>query len=148
MKAKALAIACASVVFIVSVSACRGSSSGGLRVRALRTAKARQVALVKANLLTERQPQLLASYRRVPLGFEANQGQTDRRVKFLSRASGYTLFLTPNETLLSFNRLSPTSQRRLRHDMVVDRGRASNNAITGTVLRMRLVGANAAAEIS
>jgi hypothetical protein len=28
-----------------------------------------------------------------PLSFEANQGQTDSRVRFLSRGSGYTLFL-------------------------------------------------------
>jgi hypothetical protein len=33
-------------------------------------------------------------YNQVPLGFEANQGQTDHQVKFLARAPGYTLFLT------------------------------------------------------
>src|SRR6266436_6288903 len=35
-----------------------------------------------------------------PLSFEANQGQTDRRVRFLSRGSGYTLFLDPGEAVL------------------------------------------------
>jgi hypothetical protein len=35
------------------------------------------------------------------LGFEANQGQTDPRVKFLSRGAGYTLFLTDNEAVFS-----------------------------------------------
>ena len=30
----------------------------------------------------------------VPLSFEANQGQTDSQVKFLSRGDGYSLFLT------------------------------------------------------
>ena len=30
----------------------------------------------------------------MPLGAEANQGQTDSQVKFLARGSGYTLFLT------------------------------------------------------
>ena len=37
----------------------------------------------------------------LPLSFEPNQGQTDSRVKFLSRGSGYTLFLTGDEAVLS-----------------------------------------------
>src|SRR5258707_6185070 len=32
-----------------------------------------------------------------PMSFEANQGQTDGEVKFLSRGRGYTLFLTPTQ---------------------------------------------------
>ncbi len=40
-------------------------------------------------------------YGKLPLSFEANQGQTDRRVKFLSRGQGYSLFLTPTEAVLS-----------------------------------------------
>ena len=35
----------------------------------------------------------------VPLNFEANQGQTDSHVKFLSRGDGYSLFLTSNEEI-------------------------------------------------
>src|SRR5216684_862777 len=34
------------------------------------------------------------AYGKLPLHFEANQGQTDSGVKFLSRGRGYTLFLT------------------------------------------------------
>src|SRR5205807_1317096 len=41
------------------------------------------------------------SYGKLPLSFEANQGQTDPRVKFLSRGSGYTLFLTGDEAVLA-----------------------------------------------
>jgi len=44
------------------------------------------------------------AYAKLPLSFEANQGQTDNEVKFLSRASRYTLFLTPTEMVLSFNK--------------------------------------------
>src|ERR1051326_3149667 len=36
----------------------------------------------------------------LPLSFEANQGQTDARVQFLSRGSDYTLFLSSHEALL------------------------------------------------
>ncbi len=42
-----------------------------------------------------------AIYGKLPLSFEANRGQTDWRVKFLSRGHGYTLFLTPGEAVLA-----------------------------------------------
>ncbi|MCH8197418.1 MAG: SBBP repeat-containing protein, partial [Proteobacteria bacterium] len=42
-----------------------------------------------------------ANYGKLPLIFEANRGQTDARVKFLSRGPGYTLYLTPGEAVLS-----------------------------------------------
>ncbi|MGA2075544.1 MAG: hypothetical protein ABSH52_18800, partial [Terriglobia bacterium] len=42
-------------------------------------------------------PRLIAKYGRLPLSFEANGGQADARVKFLSRGRGYGLFLTGNE---------------------------------------------------
>jgi hypothetical protein len=35
-----------------------------------------------------------AAYGKLPISFEANHGQTDARVDFLSRGSGYSLFLT------------------------------------------------------
>jgi hypothetical protein len=41
--------------------------------------------------------------------FEINAGQTDSRVKFLSRAPGYTLFLTDKEAVLSLPAGSPVS---------------------------------------
>src|SRR5512136_987886 len=36
-----------------------------------------------------------------PLTFEANHGQVDGRVRFLSRGPGFTLFLTADEAVLS-----------------------------------------------
>ena len=39
------------------------------------------------------QAPVLETYGKLPLAFEANQGQTDAQVKFISRGSGYTLFL-------------------------------------------------------
>ena len=43
------------------------------------------------------------SYR-VPRSFEENQGQTTAQVRFLSRGSGYTLFLTSTEAVMSLRR--------------------------------------------
>jgi uncharacterized protein (TIGR03437 family) len=42
-----------------------------------------------------------AALMAVPLSFEANQGQTDSQVKFLSRGDGYGLFLTSNEVVFT-----------------------------------------------
>src|SRR5712671_3579063 len=46
------------------------------------------------------QGRILDQYGKLPLSFEANYGQTDGRVKFLSRTSGYSLFLTGDEAVL------------------------------------------------
>lgn len=42
-----------------------------------------------------------SNYGHVPLMFEANQGQTDSQVKFLSQGKGYTLFLTSGGMVLA-----------------------------------------------
>jgi len=42
-----------------------------------------------------------AALAAVPLRFEANQGQTDSQVKFLSRGDGYSLFLTSSEVVFT-----------------------------------------------
>ena len=47
------------------------------------------------------QARLVEAYGMLPLSFEINKGQTDSQVKFLSRGSGYSLFLTGNEAVLS-----------------------------------------------
>src|SRR5271167_2182058 len=50
------------------------------------------------------QPRVAESYGKLPLSFEINKGQTDSQVKFLSRGSGYSLFLTGNEAVLSLRK--------------------------------------------
>jgi hypothetical protein len=60
---------------------------------------------------TKIQPKLVASYGTLPLSFEANQGQTDSRVRFLARGGGYTIFLTDNEAVLTLRKSSPGTGR-------------------------------------
>ena len=43
------------------------------------------------------------NYGKLPLSFEANHGQTDPRVKFLSRTGGYSLFLTGDEAVFALS---------------------------------------------
>jgi hypothetical protein len=57
-------------------------------------------------------PMVTSSFARLPLSFEPNLGQTDARVKFLSRGHGYTLFLTPTEALLSMREPAKDSSLR------------------------------------
>jgi hypothetical protein len=80
--------------------------------------------------------QLAAAYGQVPLSFEANQGQTDSQVRFLSRGSGYALFLTPGETVVSLHKPGGPGNDG-----------AAVQASADTVLHTRLVGANAAPQV-
>jgi hypothetical protein len=54
---------------------------------------------------------LIETYDKLPLRFEGNRGQTDGQVKFLSRAHGYSLFLTATEAVLALRKPSPMSAR-------------------------------------
>ena len=51
----------------------------------------------------EPDPRAAEALARLPLAFEANRGQTDSRVRFLSRGRGYTMFLMPGGAVLSLN---------------------------------------------
>src|SRR3989475_8787609 len=83
--------------------------------------------------------QVLVAYGKLPLIFEANQEQTDPQVKFLSRGSGYTLFLTPTEAVLA---LREGASARNVVDGSPAAKRERGQPLQGTVLRMKLLGAN------
>ena len=53
---------------------------------------------------------IVEAYGKLPLSFEANHGQTDSEVKFLSRGNGYSLFLTSTEAVLALNQ-SPAREQ-------------------------------------
>src|SRR5260370_30774044 len=50
-----------------------------------------------------RASQIAGAYGKLPIGFEPNLGQTDARVNFLERVSGYLLLLTPTGAALSLS---------------------------------------------
>ena len=64
-------------------------------------------------------------YAKLPMSFEANRGQSDPAVQFLSRGHGYSVFLTSAEAVVV---LSKTQRRQ-------------DAASHSTALRMRLRGA-------
>jgi hypothetical protein len=63
---------------------------------------------------TKIQPKLVASYGKLPLSFEADQGQVCGPVKFLARGRGYTIFLTDDEAVLTLRKSSVVSRQSLR----------------------------------
>jgi len=90
------------------------------------------------------------AYGKLPLGFEANQGQADSQVKFLSRGSGYSFFLTPTEAVLQ---LRNTDFGARDEEFNGDSLKNANSQPTihnpqSTVVRMKLVGANSQPQIT
>lgn len=86
--------------------------------------------------------QVAENYGKLPLQFEANRGQTDGRVKFLSRGAGYALFLTSTEAVL---RLQRQTSSQTQHKSMASLSSASEG---DGVLRMKLVAAHPSAQVS
>ncbi len=82
-----------------------------------------------------------ASYDKLPLSFEANLGQTDPQVSFVSRGGGYRLFLAPTEVVLA---LSKPDALRTQGKTHRTRPSAAEDtyAKADTELRIRFAGAN------
>ena len=93
-------------------------------------------------------PAIGESYGNLPLSFEANQGQTDPQVKFLSRGNGYVLFLTDKAAVLALTPNGEPKDRRLSGKTPHNSAPSSRNdrkvATTSAkrdVVRMELIGA-------
>ena len=110
--------------------------------------------------------QLMQAYGKLPLRFEANEGQTDPQVRFLSRGPGYALFLMGNEAVLALQkggRQSKVEGRKIRGGLSLGtrhlsfagspaRGgqQTTYHALrtSDSVLTMKLVGSNFQAKIA
>jgi uncharacterized protein (TIGR03437 family) len=83
------------------------------------------------------------AYGKLPMRFEANEGQTDPRVKYTARGAGYAVFLTGDETVLhlrkgeSENESSGEPEKKL-----------AGQPVESAVLRMKLVGSNQSSHVS
>ena len=108
------------------------------------------------NATQQRTPgQLHELYGKLPLMFEANHGQTDPQIRFLSRGNGYSIFLTSSEAVFVL-RKSPGEENRQRDagpqqydpDSFTGLSRRERHGWQAStsddtaVLRMSLVGAN------
>ncbi len=92
------------------------------------------------------QAKILDSYGKLPLSFEANHGQTDGRVKFLSRTGSYSLFLTGDEAVLALSGKKADTKPTIvgtAHTLP-----SSMYTPKGGVLRMKLRNANPAVKVT
>jgi hypothetical protein len=103
-----------------------------------------------ATSATQNQPdeatkvRVLETYGKLPLSFEANQGQVDKQVNFLARGSGYSVFLTPTQAVLTL-RATRTQPSTLNHQPGAE---PESVAKTDTsVLRLQLVSSNPTAQV-
>lgn len=90
----------------------------------------------------------MSAYGDLPLGFEANQGQTDASVQFLSHGQGYTLFLKPNEAVFALRRAKPEAAHTKADSLATISGKNQPGEFDLQMVRMLLVGANARAEVA
>ncbi len=72
-------------------------------------------------------PRILEAYGKLPMAFEANRGQTDRRVKFLSRGNGYRVFLTSNEAVLALHKPANVNPQRVNDEPWAQQNAESGN---------------------
>ena len=86
---------------------------------------------------------LAESYGKLPLRFEANQGQTASPVQFLSRGNGYSLFLTGTESVLALNGPGMAAKSRAeKRPARKSTKEADPRSARSAVLRMKLLDAN------
>jgi hypothetical protein len=122
----------------------------------------------KATVALERQPhtqpssrrRLSEAYGKMALSFEANQGQTDPQVRFLTRGTNYTLFLARDSAVLALRKGDSTDEKQMAHGSMESphpQIRASDSKpfvgderpqAMDAVFSMRLVGANSNARVT
>ncbi|MBC8002384.1 MAG: SBBP repeat-containing protein, partial [Opitutaceae bacterium] len=105
----------------------RGPSTGG----AIPASASRNAALDATA-----HAQLQQDFGKPSLSFEANQGQTDRAVKFTSRGRGYSFFLTANEAVMQLREPDQANPK------------SKIQSLKSAVVRMQFNGANASPQIS
>lgn len=79
-----------------------------------------------------------ADYAKMPVLFEQNKGQTDHKVKFVSRSSSYTLYLTDEGATFSLKSVDSESQ----DSQIAAKGERSTTKLQTDQLKLQFVGAN------
>ncbi len=107
----------------------------------------------EASATTGQLSALNSAYGKLPLSFEANQGQSDPRVRFTSRGNGYALFLTDKEAVLALTKRDAADKKL---DQKAGPGKPSLspakdarlNLAKTDVVRMELAGASHGLRVS
>jgi uncharacterized protein (TIGR03437 family) len=99
-------------------------------------------ASTPATVESAKRGQIIESYGKLPLSFEANQGQTDARVKFFARGRGYDLYLTATEAIFALKKENKKTAITAAVPSFIRPATQLPHKVTTTTMRMKLVGAN------
>jgi len=124
-------LACRSIQFLVAASMLSLMAAGPAASQTLPSSTANSAVEAKDSSASKAPTRMSDAYGRLPLYFEANRGQTDDRVKFVSRGPRSNLFLTSTEAVLVL--VQPNSQTS---------DRPEQRGATRVALRMAFVSAN------
>src|SRR6266481_5333244 len=100
--------------------------------------------LASGEMSAARRQRIVANYGQLPLSFEANRGQTNAGVRFISHGSGYSLFLTDSEAVLS---LRDPSRPKGPAATTIESSKSKIN-LSGAVLHLKLTGANPSPQVA
>lgn len=102
----------------------------------------------KVEILPETKTQTIktpaSGFGKIPLAFEANQGQSNSSAKFLLHRSGYGFLFDSNEIVLSMSKESPSSKSVSRKKQIIQK--PSVGIISS--IKMKLLGANEQTPVS
>lgn len=94
------------------------------------------VAVCSAQQAMPAGKQPITSYGQLPLTFEANKGQTNSEVKFVSRGKGYVAFLTTGGMVLSLRSATPSASPQSNYHNA-----QKHSAVRPTTVQFKLLGA-------
>ena len=97
-------------------------------------------------LNADQRGRIRASLDALPLAFEVNQGQTDPQVRYMARGSGYSVFLTENDTVFAISSAKHSAMPP-SHSKDTQPRRRTTEKIQSAAIDMRLVGSNRNPEI-
>ncbi len=134
-------------IFLAALILSQAGATAALRANASSDFRSNRTILHSDRLPLARGATLGAGYGELPLSFEPNQGQSDRRVKFLSRGNGYSLFLTATEAVLALSKRGQQdppemSDPRERIPRVAPGSSTARRKGEVAIVRVGLVGAN------
>jgi uncharacterized repeat protein (TIGR01451 family) len=127
----------AAVVLLLVAGGMLASGTWRFAQKATTLASDKSVPAILGQAPLKAKPDARALLGQLPLIFEPNQGQADSSVKFVSRGSGYSLYLDSTGAVLAMR----TAQR------ATSRGKGGSGTNLESV-RMTLVGANADAAVA
>ena len=136
-------------IVVVAIAAVAIAIAAGANTFFIRAQGAHRVATSgqPATVNAEQQGRIRASMNALPLGFEANQGQTDQQVKYTARGNGYAVFLTEKETVFALTSGQPSSKVS-RGSLGAKSQTQSAETTKSAAIDMRLLGGNPKPQIS